>query len=389
MASLVATVRTTDGIDKSVRRVVDLAGGIGISSGERVLIKPNMSCAKPSGSGLVTNVNVVSSLIKLVKEAGGKPLVGDLPISGWDPEETYRAVGIREGVARAGGEFVDFSKDDAVTIHIPGAKVLNKVKVAKTALTVDKIVSVPVFKPHFFTGMTLCIKNLKGLTWQDQRTRIHVLGLHEPVVDLLQVFKEKVAFGLVDGTIGSESVRPSGPYYGPTEGKPVKLDMLIAGRDIVAVDSVAERIAGLDPLDVQLTKLAYERGLGEALDITVTGDSIRPILLHQSFLSRVFRVLNPIWTSKFLNPLVHPLVKQLFGPGVQPLHSVEKDLRTTKVGSILLTGDCDECGVCVKACKMNNIKLQRGIPIIGNQHCVRCLICIEVCPKGALALSRV
>lgn len=203
MASLVATVRTTDGIDKSVRRVVDLAGGIGISSGERVLIKPNMSCAKPSGSGLVTNVNVVSSLIKLVKEAGGKPLVGDLPISGWDPEETYRAVGIREGVARAGGEFVDFSKDDAVTIHIPGAKVLNKVKVAKTALTVDKIVSVPVFKPHFFTGMTLCIKNLKGLTWQDQRTRIHVLGLHEPVVDLLQVFKEKVAFGLVDGTIGS------------------------------------------------------------------------------------------------------------------------------------------------------------------------------------------
>jgi ferredoxin len=165
--------------------------------------------------------------------------------------------------------------------------------------------------------------------------------------------------------------------------------MLIAGRDIVAVDSVAERIAGLDPLDVKLTKLAYERGLGEALDITVTGDSIRPILLHQSFLSRVFRVLNPIWTSKFLNPLVHPLVKQLFGPGVQPLHSVEKDLRTTKVGSILLAGDCDECGVCVKARKMNNIKLQRGVPMIGNQHCVRCLICIEVCPKGALALSRV
>jgi uncharacterized protein (DUF362 family)/Pyruvate/2-oxoacid:ferredoxin oxidoreductase delta subunit len=384
----VSTVRSTKDLDRSVRRVVDLAGGIGVKSGETVLIKPNMSCAKPSGSGLVTSIEVVGSVVKLVKELGARPLVGDLPISGWDPEETYRVIGIKDAVARAGGEFVDFSKDEAVTIHIPNAKVLNKVKVVKTALTADKIISVPVFKPHFFTGMTLCIKNLKGLTWQDQRTRIHVLGLYEPVIDLFQAFKDKVVFGLVDGTIGSESIRPSGPYYGPTEGKPVKLDMLIAGKDIVAVDSISERIAGLDPQNVNLTRLAYERGFGEINDVQVAGDAIRPRFLRQSFMSRIFRVMNPIWTSRFMNPLVHPFVKQLFGPGVQPLHSVERDLRSSKVGSILVAGDCDECGVCVKSCKLNNIKLQRGSPVIDKDHCVRCLICVEVCPKGALALSQ-
>jgi uncharacterized protein (DUF362 family) len=176
MTSLVATIRTTDGVDKSVRRIVELAGGIDIKPGETVLIKPNMSCAKPSGSGLVTSVEVVAALVKLVREMGAKPLVGDLPIVGWDPEETYHAVGIKAAVTRAGGEFVDFSKDEAVTIHIPNAKVLKKIKVVKTALTADKIISVPVYKPHFYTGMTLCIKNLKGLTWQDQRMRIHVLG---------------------------------------------------------------------------------------------------------------------------------------------------------------------------------------------------------------------
>jgi uncharacterized protein (DUF362 family)/ferredoxin len=389
LTSLVSTVRTGESLDKSVRRVIDLAGGLDVKAGETVLIKPNMSCAKPSGSGLVTSVEVVAALVKIVKELGSKPLVGDLPISGWDPEETYRVIGIKSAVTHAGGEFVDFSKDEAVTIHIPNAKVLNKIKVVKTALTADKIISVPVFKPHFLTGMTLCIKNLKGLTWQDQRTRIHVLGLYEPVIDLFQAFKDKIVFGLVDGTVGSESIRPSGPYYGPTEGKPVKLDMLVAGKDIVAVDSVSERIAGLDPTDVNLTRLAYDRGFGEIKDISVAGDAIRPRLLRQSFMSRIFRVMNPIWTSRFMNPLVHPLVKQLFGPGVQPLHSVERDLRTSKIGSILVAGDCDECGVCVKACKMNNIKLQHGAPVINEDHCVRCLICVEVCPKGALALSRV
>nr|MDO8100347.1 DUF362 domain-containing protein [Candidatus Njordarchaeota archaeon] len=388
MASLVATVRPKDEINEAVRTVVDLAGGIDVKAGESVLIKPNMSCAKPSGSGLVTSVEVVASLVKLVKDMGAKPLVGDLPIVGWDPEETYRTIGIEKAVTRAGGQFVDFSKDEAVTIHIPNAKALNKVKVVKTALTVDKIISVPVFKPHFYTGMSLCIKNLKGLTWQDQRMRIHVLGLHEPIIDLFQVLKGKIAFGLVDGTIGSESIRPSGPYYGPTEGKPARFNMLIAGEDILAVDVVSERIAGLDPFEVKLSRLAYERGLGELEDIRVKGDKIPPVLLRQSFFGTALRSLVPIWTSRFFNLITHPVVKKIFGPGVRTLHSVEKDLKSSKVGSILLVGDCDQCGVCIKACKMKNISLQRGKPVIRNQDCLRCLICVEVCPKGALALSR-
>jgi uncharacterized protein (DUF362 family)/ferredoxin len=389
MASLVAMVKTVDGVDKSVRRVVELAGGIDIKRGDSVLIKPNMSCAKPSGSGLVTSVDVVASLVRLVKEAGCHPLVGDLPIVGWDPEETYHAIGMEKAVTNAGGRFVNLSRDEAVTIHIPNAKVMNRVKVAKTALTVDKIISVAVFKPHFFTGMSLCIKNLKGLTWQDQRTKMHVIGLYEPVIDLFQVFKNKVAFGLVDGTVGSESIRSAGPYFGPTEGKPLRLDMLVAGRDVVAVDSVSERIAGLDPLEVKLTRLAYERGLGEVKNIELVGDAIRPRLLSQSFFGRVLRVIQPFWTSRYTNPLIHPLAKLLGGPKIQTFHTVERDLRSTKTGKILFVGDCDGCGVCVKACKMNNIRLDRGTPVIDNQSCFRCLICVEACPKGALALSKV
>jgi ferredoxin len=165
--------------------------------------------------------------------------------------------------------------------------------------------------------------------------------------------------------------------------------MLIAGKDILAVDVVSERIAGLDPLEVKLSRLAYERGLGELEDIRVKGDRIPPVLLRQSFFGTALRSLVPIWTSRFFNLIAHPIVKKIFGPNVRTLHSVEKDLKSSKVGSILLVGDCDQCGVCVKACKMKNISLQRGKPVIRNQDCLRCLICVEVCPKGALALSRI
>ena len=174
----------------------------------------------------------------------------------------------------------------------------------------------------------------------------------------------------------------------------MKLNMLIAGSDAVAVDAVSERIAGLDPFEVKLTKLAYDRGLGQIEDIRVVGDRVGPAPLSQSLLGRFFNSLFLIFfagtrVSRLLNPISTPLVKRIFGPTTRSLHSVEKDLKSSKVGSVLLVGDCDGCGLCVNACKMNNIKLHRGTPIVGKDHCVRCLICVEICPKGALALSRV
>ncbi len=386
--AIVSIVKTNGNVEEGVRKAVELAGGIDIEPGASILIKPNLSCAKPSGSGLVTSVEVISAMVKLVKEMGGKPLVGDLPIAGWDPKETYKITGVKKATEDAGGQFIDFSKDQPVTIQIPDAVKLKSVKLVRTALTADAIISLPVLKAHFFTGLTLCIKNLKGLTLQDQRTKIHVLGLYDPIIDLFSALKSKVIFGLVDGTVGCESIRPSGPYYGPTEGKPIKLDTLIAGKDIVAVDSVAAVTAGIKPKSMKLLQIAYERGLGEIEDIEVRGEKIKPHKLKQTLFGRIMGSLNSLWTSKIANPITHPLVKRLFGPQVQSLRSVEKELQEVVPSRIVLAGECDNCGICVKSCGIGNIKLGKNGPIIGDK-CIVCLICVEVCPKAALAVKRV
>ncbi|MFX1474846.1 MAG: DUF362 domain-containing protein [Promethearchaeota archaeon] len=390
MPSRVSIVNISEDIDTAVRKAVELAGGLELDSGERILIKPNMSCGKPSGSGLVTNVDVVAAVVRLVREhcKQANVLVADLPICGWDPEETYRVIGIREAVEKAGGTFVDLAKTEMVRVKLPRASKLTKVTLAKLALEVDGIIDVPVIKTHFMTGHTGAIKNLKGLTRQDQRTRMHVLGLHEPVVDLFEHLLPQVRYCIVDGTVAADAVRPSGPYQGPTAGTPVELNVILAGRDPVAVDATIARLMGFKPEKLSILKIASERELGELDDIEIVGDAAETFKrLRGSRRGGLISRLQALWTSRVFNRITHGLVRRWFGSEIVTRKTAKKEMDDdTGEGVIEVTDACNGCGLCVKACKLGNITLQEGKPLINMDHCVRCWICCEACPEAALLI---
>ena len=48
---------------------------------------------------------------------------------------------------------------------------------------------------------------------------------------------------------------------------------------------------------------------------------------------------------------------------------------------------CIGCGQCVKNCPMNNIALENGKPIWGNQ-CTHCMACICYCPTEAIEYGK-
>ncbi len=390
MPSRVSIVNIKDDIYAAVCQAVELAGGLEINHGERILIKPNMSCGKPSGSGLVTNVDVVAAVVRLVRERSKsvEVLVADLPICGWDPEETYRLIGIREAVEQAGGTFVDLAKTEMVRVKLPGASKLTKVTMAKLVLEVDGIIDVPVIKTHFMTGHTGAIKNLKGLTQQDQRTRMHVLGLHEPVVDLFENLLPQVRYCIVDGTVAADAVRPAGPYQGPTAGDPVELNVILAGRDPVAIDATIARLMGFKPKKLSILKMAFERELGELDDIVIVGDAADTFKrLRGSRRGGLISKLQGLWTSRVFNRLTHGLVRRWFGSEVVTRKTAKKELEDDACeGAIEVTDACNGCGLCVKACKLGNITIQEGKPLINMDHCVRCWICCEACPEAALMI---
>ena len=122
-------------------------------------------------------------------------------------------------------------------------------------------------KTHDQLEVTLGLKNMKGLINDETKVLFHREGVIEGVVELCAALKP--SFTVVDGIIGQEGM---GPMY----GLPVEMDLIVAGMDTVAVDSVGGAIMGFEPGEVPITVSAAKRGLGimDLQDIDIAGETL-------------------------------------------------------------------------------------------------------------------
>jgi hypothetical protein len=121
-------------------------------------------------------------------------------------------------------------------------------------------INLPKFKTHSMAGVTLGIKNQWGFPQHADRGKDHNYNLHSKLVDVYEYIKPDIT--IIDGATGG-TVHG---HYPPTvwEDRLVKqFNILIGGRDTLAVDVVGARIFGLTLDEVPHLKIAYERGLGE------------------------------------------------------------------------------------------------------------------------------
>ena len=132
------------------------------------------------------------------------------------------------------------------------------------------VVHLPTVKCHIYTTTTGAMKNAFGGLLNNYRHYTHS-WIHETLVDLLTIQREIHAgiFAVMDGTTAG-----NGP--GPRTMYPVQKDIILASADQVAIDAVAAKLMGFDPLGIRYLRLAHERGLGTAdpRDIKVTGIDI-------------------------------------------------------------------------------------------------------------------
>src|SRR5579862_4321963 len=130
------------------------------------------------------------------------------------------------------------------------------------------IVHLPTTKCHIYTTTTGAMKNAFGGLLNTRRHYTHS-WIHETLVDLLAIQKEihPGLFAIMDGTTAG-----NGP--GPRTMYPVVKNVLLASADQVAIDAVAARIMGFDPMSIPYIRLAHERGLGvgDVRDVEIVGD---------------------------------------------------------------------------------------------------------------------
>jgi uncharacterized protein (DUF362 family) len=132
------------------------------------------------------------------------------------------------------------------------------------------IVHLPTVKCHIYTGTTGAMKNAFGGLLTSRRHYTHSV-IHETLNDLLAVQKEIHAgiFSVMDGTVCG-----NGP--GPRTMTPVEKDLMLASGDSTAIDAVAAKMMGFDPLSLDYIRIAQESGLGKGRieEIEVVGKDI-------------------------------------------------------------------------------------------------------------------
>ncbi len=118
------------------------------------------------------------------------------------------------------------------------------------------IIHMPTLKTHVFTTMTGAMKNAFGGLLNNRRHWTHSV-IHETLVDLLRIQQEihSGVFAVMDGTIAGD-----GP--GPRAMRPHVKNVMLASSDQVAIDAVAAKMMGFDPLSIDFIRLAHDEGLG-------------------------------------------------------------------------------------------------------------------------------
>jgi len=276
----VAIVKGKD-VDRMVAEAIDLLGGMRqfVKDGQKVTLKPNLvhQPALPGREqtrtdskvvpGFTTDIRIVKALAQqMLKAAQCKVAVAEGTPN--DATKMFDFLGYTQMARQAGIQLVDLDRSVRTKVKIDGPA-RKEYSLPVATQTCDVLVDVPVMKTHQLAGVTLGMKNLFGLL-PEPRKVFHA-RLDEVLCDLCAARKPDLV--IVDGLVAMEG-------QGPLEGTPVPMGLLVAGTDVVAVDTVCAAIMGFEPSRVTHLALAAKRGLGEAdlSRITVKGLSVKEVL---------------------------------------------------------------------------------------------------------------
>lgn len=260
------------GILAAVRQAVEDLGGLRdiIKPGMKVLVKPNLvAVPKERLSGAVTRWEVTGAVAELVREAGATPIIAESAAAGVKTEAVIEKCEY-ENLRALGFEVIDLKKTPRKKIAAQGAKLIENMDSWELVAGADAIISVPVLKTHDQTEVTLGLKNLKGLIEDEQKKLFHAQGVVNGVIDIISTLRPVLT--VIDGTCGQEGL---GPIFGDT----VRMDLILASKDVVAADAVGSAVMGYAPEDCMLSVEAHRRGLGEMdlAKIQVKGESIASV----------------------------------------------------------------------------------------------------------------
>jgi uncharacterized protein (DUF362 family) len=230
-----------------------------VAPGSTVVVKPNLCTAVPEKWEMSnTDPRICHALCELLLERAAKVYVVEsdgLRQTAWEAFEVSGYNKLKE----IGVELVDLTEAEQVEVNVPPA---GKVRLPKLMMQGHTFITLPVLKTHALTYFTGSIKNQWGCVPQYDRILLHQY-LNPMLAELHGIFNPQIS--IMDGIIAMEG-------RGPANGKPRRMDLILASRDSVAVDATGMRLAGLNVEMCKHLLLTANKGLGTWRDAEITLD---------------------------------------------------------------------------------------------------------------------
>ena len=361
--------------EEAIRALVEQMGGMGrfVRPGERIVLKANLLRAAPPESAICTHPAVVEAVAKLVKEAGGTPVICDSPGGALHKEAVLRSLYEKTGMAAAAAAAgAELSMDSSTrTVSLPEGKVLRQAEIITPVAEADGVIDLCKMKTHVLMSMTGAVKNLFGVIPGLSKVGYHATHPdHETFADVLLDLTGyvKPRLSLMDGILAMEGDGPG------SSGTPRQVGLLLAAANPLALDTAAGAIMNLPRQDNPVLLAAERRGLTPCRmeDVELIGGTVEELRMADY----KFPASTKSNLMDFLGPLARP-AERLCKKALSQTPRID--------GS-----KCVGCGICAKSCPGQAIAMTAPgkKARINPKTCIHCYCCHELCPQKAVELHQ-
>lgn len=354
-------------VKDAVKKGIDLIGGIKkiTNINEKILLKPNLLMGFAPEKCVTTHPAVFKAVAEIFKSNNANVSYGDSPGFGYTSQAAKKA-GLVQVAEELNIELADFK--NGKEIFFEDGSQNKKFFIANGVLESDAVISIPKLKTHGLMKMTCSVKNQFGCIPGPAKAEYHVklpsaFEFGKMLIDLDRYIKPRLY--IMDGIQAMEGNGPSG-------GNPINMNILLFSTDPIALDATICRLINLKPELVPTNIYGMETGHGTYLEneIELVGDDFN------NFKSNNFKVdrseINSYKGSGLKNFLSNTLI---------PKPVIDKS-------------KCIKCGVCINICpvKPNALNWHKNdktkSPVYNYSKCIRCFCCQELCPENAIFLKK-
>jgi uncharacterized protein (DUF362 family) len=258
-----------ESIKDTVYRTLDLINFKPASNIKSILIKPNLCYYWDYSTGETTDPRVVASIIDYIRERGSnkaKIKIIESDASAMRAEHAFRMLGYVALAKEKSVELVNLSADETYEKEVMVKRHKFTLTLSHNIFDCELFINVPKLKVGPYAGgqcphITCASKNLFGCISKPKKVEFHP-QLHEIIAAVNKLIKSGLT--VVDGIIALGS-------------HPVRLGLVIAGKDNLAVDLIAARVMGYNPSRIKYLRLAAKEKMANIEGLRVVGESIEGI----------------------------------------------------------------------------------------------------------------